>query len=285
MKVPGIPYHQGKNQYTDRDGKKYGIAIHNTSNTGSDTAESMYADHRVDGISSHFYADGDSVTQSIDTDYRVGHAGSYEGNEHAIVFEITGTNDKSREWWLANVAWAKLGYVIAYMIKNDPDLAGFQIRRASVSEMKTNPRIKAFYGHNDMRLAWGGTTHTDPGPNFPWDKLISSVKAEMSGSGEQEGDDDMFTKYGEQGPKVEFLQLRLNNLGFDVGTVDGDYGDKTKTALGAALKQAGSGADPAYYGPAATITLDGMWAKKFGPPPSASTMPTNVTIVGTLKAS
>lgn len=180
MKVPGIPFHQGQNQYTDRDGRKYGIAIHNTSNTATDEAESSYADHRTDGVSSHFYVDNDSVIQSIDTDYRVGHAGSYEGNEHAIAFEITGTNDKSREWWLANVAWSKLGYVIAYMIKHDPDLVAFQLRRASVSEMKSNPRIKAFYGHNDMRLAWGGTTHTDPGPNFPWDKLIASVKAAMT---------------------------------------------------------------------------------------------------------
>lgn len=180
MKVPGIPFHQGRNQYSDRDGKKFGIAIHNTSNTASDTAESLYADHRTDGTSSHFYVDKDSVTQSIDTNYRVGHAGSYEGNEHAIAFEITGTNDKSREWWLNNVAWSKLAYVISYMLKHDPDLANFQIRRASVSEMKANPRIKAFYSHNDMRLAWGGTTHTDPGPNFPWDKLIASVKAAMN---------------------------------------------------------------------------------------------------------
>lgn len=180
MKVPGIPYHQGKNEYTDRDGKKFGIAIHNTANTASDTAESLYADHRTDGISSHFYVDKDSVTQSIDTDYRVGHAGSYEGNEHAIAFEITGTNDKSRDWWLSNVAWDKLGYVIAYMIKNDPDLANFQVRRVAVSEMKANPRIKGFYSHNDMRLAWGGTTHTDPGPNFPWDKLVAAVKAALA---------------------------------------------------------------------------------------------------------
>lgn len=180
MKVPGIPFHQGANQYTDRDGKKFGIAIHNTSNTASDEAESSYADHRTDGTSSHFYCDNDSVIQSIDTDYRAGHAGSYEGNEHAIAFEITGTNDRSRQWWLDNVAWDKLAYVISYMLKHDPDLANFQIRRATVDEMRANPRIKAFYGHNDMRLAWGGTTHTDPGPNFPWDKLIAVVKTAMA---------------------------------------------------------------------------------------------------------
>lgn len=181
MRVPGIPYVQGQNKYTDRDGKKYGMAIHDTSNNASDEDEASYATHRPDGTSSHFYIDDDSIIQSIDTDYRVGHAGSYEGNEHAIAFEITGTDDKTRTWWLNNVAWSKLAQVIAYMIKNDPDLVGFQVRRASVAEMKTNPKVKAFYGHNDMRLAWGGTTHTDPGPNFPWDHFLSMVKQALEG--------------------------------------------------------------------------------------------------------
>lgn len=180
MKVPGIPFVAGRNVYKDRDGKKYGIAIHNTSNNASDENEASYATRRTDGTSSHFYCDKDSVIQSIDTDKKAGHAGSSYGNENAIAFEITGSNASSRTWWLTNVAWKKLAQVIAYMIKHDPDLAGFQIRRATVAEMKANPKIKAFYGHDDMRRAWGGTTHTDPGTNFPWDKLIAEVKKALA---------------------------------------------------------------------------------------------------------
>jgi len=180
MRVPGIPYVQGRNDYTDVDGRKYGIAIHNTANDASDEGEAAYATRRTDGISSHFYCDADSVIQSIDTDDRVGHAGSAIGNENAIAVEITGGNGMSRAWWLANVAWDKLGWVLAYVITHDPDFAGFQVRRASVAEMKTNPRVKAFYGHNDMRLAWGHTTHTDPGPNFPWDRLFAAVNTALN---------------------------------------------------------------------------------------------------------
>lgn len=194
MRIPGIPYHQGRNNYSDRDGMHYGIAIHNTSNTASDTSEANYADHRTDGTSSHFYVDRDSVTQSLDTNAKAGHAGSANGNENAIAFEITGTNDKSRQWWLDNVAWSQLGYVIAYLLRNDPDFAGFQVRRASVSEMKSNPKVKAFYSHNDMRLAWGGTTHDDPGPNFPWDRLFEAVNTALGGSTPSTQGDDMAEK-------------------------------------------------------------------------------------------
>jgi N-acetylmuramoyl-L-alanine amidase CwlA len=114
VRVPFIPYVQGRNDYTDGDNRKYGFAIHNTSNNASDSGEASYAARRTDGISAHLYADADSVTQSIDTEDKTGHAGSGHGNENAISIEITGANGKSRDWWLANVAWDLLGRVIAY---------------------------------------------------------------------------------------------------------------------------------------------------------------------------
>lgn len=177
MRVSIIPYVQGRNDRPDGDGLKYGIAIHNTSNDASDTGEASYATRRTDNIGSHFYVDVDSVTQSIDTRDQVNHAGSAYGNQNAVCVEITGSNGKSRAWWLANVNWTLLGRVLAQVIRHHWPDGSFQVRRASVAEMKANPRVKAFYSHDDMRQAWGGTTHTDPGPGFPWDKLFASVNA------------------------------------------------------------------------------------------------------------
>lgn len=181
MRVPGITYVQGRNAYSDSDGTKYGVAIHNTANDASAAGEASYATRRADGVSAHFYVDADTVIQSLDTSSRAGHAGSAEGNNHAVAIEITGTNDKPRSWWLANVAWDQLGAVLAVVCRR----YGIAVRRASVPEMTNNPRVRAFYGHNDMRLAWGGTTHTDPGPNFPWDHLLQVVADAL----DPEGDD------------------------------------------------------------------------------------------------
>lgn len=209
MKVPGIPYVQGRNDYTDNDGRKYGIAVHNTSNDASAEGEASYATRRTDGVSSHFYVDLDSVVQSLDTADKAGHAGSSNGNENAVAVEITGTNSKSRAWWLANVAWERLGYALAAVIKAHWPDGSFQARRASVAEMKANPRVKAFYSHDDMRQAWGGTTHTDPGPNFPWDRLFEAVNTALG------GDDDMgdvFCNKGESNNAVRRLQLALHRL-------------------------------------------------------------------------
>jgi len=177
MKVAFIPYVQGRNSYSDIDGLKYGVAIHNTSNDAPAKNEASYATRRTDGTSAHFYADPIEVIQSLDTTARAGHAGSSNGNQHAVAVEITGTNDKSRDWWLTNVNWVLLGRVLAEVCK----LYGVQVRRAAVTEMRSNPKVKAFYSHDDMRQAWGGTDHTDPGNNFPWDRLFQVINAALAG--------------------------------------------------------------------------------------------------------
>ncbi|GAB3817620.1 N-acetylmuramoyl-L-alanine amidase [Micromonospora zhanjiangensis] len=176
MKVSGISFVQGRNGYSDPDGRKYGIAIHNTSNDASARDEASYATRRTDGTSSHFYVDGREVIQSLDTSVRAGHAGSTYGNNHAVAVEITGTNGKSRQWWLDNVAWTQLGRVMAQVCR----AYGIAVRRATVAEMVRNPTVRAFYSHDDMRRAWGGTTHDDPGPNFPWDRLFQAVNAALN---------------------------------------------------------------------------------------------------------
>lgn len=78
-------------------------------------------------------------------------------------------------------------------------------------------------------------------------------------------EDSMFTKYKASGDVVRYLQYRLHNLGYDVGTVDGDYGDKTAAALAAAVKAFNAKViDGKTYGPAETIYLDILWTRKYG---------------------
>jgi N-acetyl-anhydromuramyl-L-alanine amidase AmpD len=212
MRVPFIPYVQGKNAYNDGDDRKYGLAWHNTSNDASDTAEAAYATRRTDGVSSHFYVDKDSATQSVDTADKVGHAGSPQGNENAVCFELTGANGWSRAQWLANINWPLTGRVAAAVIRAHWPDGSFQNRRATVAEMKANPKIKAHYGHDDMRRAWGGTTHTDPGPNFPWDHLIAVIDTAL-------GEDADMADYTQAQMQAFPWQYSGRGIGENDGTV------------------------------------------------------------------
>lgn len=155
--------------------KRY-IAIHNTSNDATDTGEADYGQARTDGTSSHYYVDADSITQSLRTEYGANHAGSTTGNRYAISYEITGTNGKSRAWWLDNVAWA----VLARQIARDCRKWSIPAVLLTTAQMKDGT-TKGIVTHDLMRQAWGGTTHTDPGANFPLDHLLALVRAELDG--------------------------------------------------------------------------------------------------------
>ncbi|MEU4214048.1 peptidoglycan-binding domain-containing protein [Actinoplanes sp. NPDC026623] len=252
-RIPGVPFIEGRNDYHDTDGRKYAICIHNTSNNASDTAEANYARRRTDGVSSHLYADADSVTQSLELTDKAGHVGSRQGNENAYAVEIVGANGKPRSWWLANVAWDRLGLALAWIIRNDPDLAGFQVRRASVAEMRRNPKVKAFYAHDDARRAWGHTTHTDPGPHFPWDRLFKAVNDGLTKLGRPSTPapptkpahtaTEKIVKalptlrHGSAGTGVKRAQALLNVMGYRLKE-DGDYGDNTAAAVATAQGRA-----------------------------------------------
>jgi N-acetyl-anhydromuramyl-L-alanine amidase AmpD len=165
----GPPRHYG----STRTDKRY-VAIHNTSNDATAEEEASYAKRRGDSVSSHYYVDNNSLLQSLDTALRAYHAGSTIGNSQAIAYEITGTNSKTRSWWLANVAWP----LLARQIAADCREHDIEPRLLTVAEIKAGSRT-GIITHDQMRLAWGGTTHTDPGANFPLDHLLALVQAEM----------------------------------------------------------------------------------------------------------
>lgn len=78
---------------------------------------------------------------------------------------------------------------------------------------------------------------------------------------------EMFPRYGEQHDGVEYLQFQLHNLGYDVGTVDGDYGDKTAVALAKFVKDYnGKVTDGKRLAPAFKIYIDAKWPLRFGKP-------------------
>jgi hypothetical protein len=59
---------------------------------------------------------------------------------------------------------------------------------------------------------------------------------------------DMLVKKGDSGEEVKFWQYVLQDLGFSVGTVDGDYGTATEAAVNASRAAHGTGPNPSITG-------------------------------------
>lgn len=167
--------------YTGQD-PKYGVTVHSTENTGASARdEANYARRRTDGTSSHFYVDGGGIVQSLSTDYGANHAGSGWPNNHCIAYEFCGTVRWNRSTWMDRIDWE----AAAAQIARDCKRWGIPTKWLTVGELAD--RHRGLNTHDDCRRAFGGTSHTDPGPNFPKDHLLARVRAHM------DGDDDMPT--------------------------------------------------------------------------------------------
>lgn len=161
----------GPANVTSATAAKYGITFHNTSNSrlASASDEASYAKRRTDA-GAHYYVDKTQVIQALNTDLGAGHAGSSWPNRHCIAYEITGWNSFSHDRWLSDVAWN----LLARQVKRDCERWDIPMRWLTVDQLKRGER--GFSTHDDCRRAFGGTSHTDPGPNFPKDHLIALLK-------------------------------------------------------------------------------------------------------------
>jgi hypothetical protein len=163
--------------YEDRRTRKLYIMIHATANTASAENEAKYAKRRPDKTSSHYYVDDDSIVQSLNTDLVAYHAGSWQGNERAISYELTAKNMYvPQSWWLDldNIEWP----VLVKQVARDCWEHGIEPRNLTLAEIREG-RLTGFMTHDEARRVWGGTTHYDPGPNFPMDYLVEQVRLVM----------------------------------------------------------------------------------------------------------
>lgn len=129
-------------------------------------------------VSSHYTADADSIVQCVrlaDTAWTVGNR---PGNYRGINWELAGYANQTREQWLDTFSLAMLTR-IAEIIRRDSATYSIPVRTLTDAEVRS--RVPGITSHWQLGRVFGGTDHTDPGPNFPWDVLLSLII----------GDDDM----------------------------------------------------------------------------------------------
>lgn len=130
-------------------------------------------------VSSHYTADADSIVQCVrlaDTAWTVGNR---PGNYRGINWELAGYANQTRAQWLDTFSLAMLTR-IAEIISRDLTTYGIPARTLTDAEVRS--RVPGITSHWQLGRVFGGTDHTDPGPNFPWDVLLDLI---------QQGGDDM----------------------------------------------------------------------------------------------
>lgn len=180
---PELRFVQAKGYARGRpDGAPLWIVVHDMeAGEHSTRAESTaaYFASPSDGrsVSSHYCADNDSVVQCVllrDVAWTVGNR---PGNNRGINWEFAGFARQTREQWLDEFGLAMFRQA-APIIRADAETYDIPLTRCSVADLKAGR--KGITSHNDLRLAYGVTTHTDPGPNFPWDVFLQILEDDMA---------------------------------------------------------------------------------------------------------
>lgn len=92
-------------------------------------------------------------------------------NTRGFHIELAGFVEWSREEWLSHPAMLdRAAYKTALRCR----LYGIPVR--TVGPIGLRLGRKGVTGHADVSRAWRKSDHTDPGPNFPWDRFIDRVK-------------------------------------------------------------------------------------------------------------
>lgn len=190
---PGLPFVQAQGYTRGRpDGPALWIAWHSMeASEWSGRAESTAAYFASPGdgrsVSAHHCGDDNSVIQCVDEDDSAWTVGNRPGNYRGVNIELAGFARQSRADWLDP-------FGVAMFARLAPIVAASMTRWHIPNRWCSVADLKAFRPghttHNDLRLAFGGTTHTDPGAGFPRDYVAQVLAAALNPM-----EDDMATMY------------------------------------------------------------------------------------------
>lgn len=200
--IPGTTWLGPARWYsTGRDGCQVAfVVIHYTAGAeGRTAAESgaAYDKRRPDQVSTHFFADSDSVVQEVKLADRA-YAAFGNGNRLGVQMEICGTLQTYAQWLdpVSAATLANAARATAELCKR----FGLEARRLTHDEMRRawsargkGAIARGIVGHVDCTVAYGQGDHTDPGPQFPWDYFLGLVREHLNQSAptQDQGVDDM----------------------------------------------------------------------------------------------
>ena len=169
------------------------VVIHDTE--GSAHAQSAedgarYNQVRTDGTSAHYFHDNNSTVQCVRTE-DVAHTARRQGNLRGVHHELCARAAWPRAKWLAPEYGRPMLERAARQAARDCRKWNIPARKLTVAQVASG--VKGICSHHDITRAFpqDNGTHTDPGPNFPWDVFIALVQQEIA---EQEGEGDVWTQ-------------------------------------------------------------------------------------------
>jgi hypothetical protein len=145
------------------------LAVHTAE--GATTAVSLahYLANPVNQVSYHAVCDDSTTIQCVDYDQEAW--AMLGGNPRADQICCTGFAAWSRDTWLSHPGMLER---IARWLAERARVRGIPLDHIGPAGVST--QASGVIGHWDYTLGAHDGTHTDPGPNFPWDYIITTAR-------------------------------------------------------------------------------------------------------------
>lgn len=192
---------------------KIQVVLHTTENGANTTAENV-ANFQLGPQNTwkgayHGLVDSRGVALRCNTDDQKVPAAGNASNTHGLHLSLVGYASWTREQWLEQ---EKMLRRAARVVADWSKKHGIPARQLTAKQVAA--KKWGITDHNGTRLAYGGTTHTDVGPGFPWDVFMSYVDENLNGENQApEIKEDkvtfkQFTDFikGYFGPQIDALQ-------------------------------------------------------------------------------
>ena len=127
--------------------------------------------------SAHFCVDNDSAVQCVRLTDVAWHAPG--ANRNGIGIEHAGYASQGAEQWADDYSEEMLrrsARLCAELCRE----CGIPVRRVTADDLKAGG-ARGICGHHDATLAFRKSTHTDPGPRFPWLTYLAMVEQYFTG--------------------------------------------------------------------------------------------------------
>lgn len=197
---------------------------------------------RSSKVSAHIVADATQVVECVKPGNTAWHCGNANADGYGV--EIVGRAAQSGADWTDTYSLAAIRQACTW-IRSVPELAAIPARWLTDDQVRR--RERGHVTHAQVARVLGGSTHTDPGPHFPFDYVLQQLGVAPGADTPAPPRAVRTLRQGSEGAAVRGLQLWLNahdwTPDLPLLAPDGVFGPRTAAVVRGAQAQCGVGVD------------------------------------------
>ncbi len=226
-----------------------GVGYPRASAAGTAPGTARYFASSAAGGSAHYIVDIAGEQHCVPDDTIAYHA---PPNERSLGIEICSEAFYTRDQWLSPQVWPA---VVRAASRTAELCIRFRIPQVRLGPAQLRTGARGICGHVDITNAFGQTSHTDPGPSFPWPEFLAALGGTVAATSSRK-DDPVAPLTITPGPDGSFRTTAMAEAGASSLVVSRVWLTVGSTFGGAHVKVTALDSNGLAMGPAGVLETD-----------------------------